>query len=154
MANLPSGAQSVIALDIRQWFGGQRQSLRSLYGGWGDRPLIDETVQQVEDMGLGRYAGLQGQVDGGEHGLLVMLENQSQDLDHLAIAARPLEQLLLQRLEGGRQFGEGSAVAQSTGFALDDRQIVPPVVNRLALPIMGAGKDPTMLTDDLALGDD
>ena len=31
-------------------------------------------------MCLGRRAGFQRQFDGGEHGLFVMLENQSQDL--------------------------------------------------------------------------
>ena len=40
-------------------------------------------------------AGLQRQFDGGEHGLLVVLENQGEDLDHLAVAARRLEHTLL-----------------------------------------------------------
>ena len=105
-------------------------------------------------MGLGRHAGLQRQLDGGEHGLLVMLEDQGQDLDHLAVAARRLEQMLLQGPEGGRHLGEGRAVPQSAGLALDDRQIMPPVIDRLALTIMGAGEDAAMLADDLPLGDD
>jgi hypothetical protein len=33
--------------------------------------------------------------DGGEHGLFVMLENQGQNLDHLAVAAGRLEHALL-----------------------------------------------------------
>ena len=52
-------------------------------------------------MGLGRDAGLQRQFDGGKHGLFVMLEDQGQDLDHLAVAARRLEHALLQSPEGG-----------------------------------------------------
>ena len=44
---------------------------------------------------LGRRAGLQRQFDGGEHGLFVMLENQGQNLDHLAVAAWRLEHALL-----------------------------------------------------------
>jgi hypothetical protein len=35
-------------------------------------------------MRLGRGPGLQREFDGGENGLLVMLENESQDVDHLA----------------------------------------------------------------------
>ena len=66
-------------------------------------------------------ASLQRQFDGGEHGLLVVLEDQRQDLDHLSVAARRLQHALLQRPEGRRQFGEGRAIAQSSGLALDDR---------------------------------
>jgi hypothetical protein len=44
---------------------------------------------------LGRRARLQSQFDGSEHGLLVMLEDESQNLDHLAVAARRLEHALL-----------------------------------------------------------
>ena len=42
-----------------------------------------------------RRAGFQRQFDGGKHGLLVLLENQGQDLDHLAVAAWRLEHALL-----------------------------------------------------------
>jgi hypothetical protein len=54
---------------------------------------------QVQDVRLGRRAGFQRQFDGGEHGLLVMLEDKGQDLDHLAVAARRLEHALLQGAE-------------------------------------------------------
>ena len=41
------------------------------------------------------------------------------------------------------------------GLALNDCQIVPPVVNRCcALPFVGAGKNAAMLAHDLPLGDD
>src|SRR3984885_6552670 len=86
-------------------------------------------------------AGLQRQFDGGEHGLFVMLEDESQNLDHLAVAARRLEHTLLQSPEGRRQFDERRAIAQGSGLALNDRQIVPPVVNRCcALPFVGGGE--------------
>jgi hypothetical protein len=82
-----------------------------------------------------------------------MLENQGQNLDHLAVAAWRLA--LLQGPEGRRQFGERRAIAQGSGLALNDRQIVPPVLNRCgALPFVGAGEDAPMLADDLALCDD
>ena len=94
-------------------------------------------------------------LDGREHGLLVVLENEGQNLDHLAVAARRLEHALLQGPEGRRQFGERRAVAQGSRLALDDRQIVPPVVDgRRALAFVGAGEDAGVLADDLPLGGD
>jgi hypothetical protein len=93
-------------------------------------------------MGLRRDAGLQRQFYGGKHGLFVMLEDQGQDLDHLAVAARRLEHALLQSPEGGRQFDERRAVTQGSRLALNNREIVPPVVNCCgALPFVGAGKN-------------
>src|SRR5580692_7679482 len=77
-------------------------------------------------MRLGWRASLQRQFDGSEHGLLVMLENESQNLDHLAVAARRLEHALLQGPEGEREFGERRAIAEGSRLALQDRQIVPP----------------------------
>ena len=78
-------------------FSGKNFSLSSSAGAETpiDRLPVDQAVQQVQDMGLGRGAGLQSQFDGGEHGLLVVLENQGEDLDHLAVAARRLEHTLL-----------------------------------------------------------
>ena len=60
-----------------------------------------------------------------------MLQNKRQDVDHLPIAARLLDQMLLERSESLRQFGEGSSVAQRARFALDDGEIVPPVIDCL-----------------------
>src|ERR1700722_3240330 len=65
-----------------------------------------------------------------------MLEDESQNLDHLAVAARRLKHALLQNSEGG---GE-RAVAKCTRFALNDRQIVPPIENgRRTLSLVRAG---------------
>src|ERR1700677_4752403 len=84
-----------------------------------------------------------------------MLENQGQSLDHLAVAARRLEHALLQGPEGRREFGERSAVAEGARLALNDRQIVPPVVSGgRTLALVGAGKNATMFADDLSLGGD
>src|SRR3984957_8330703 len=57
-------------------FSGKNFSLSSSAGAETpiDRLPVDQAVQQVQDMGLGRGAGLQSQFDGGEHGLLVVLE--------------------------------------------------------------------------------
>ncbi len=68
-------------------------------------------------MGLGRHAFGQGKFDRGQHRLLVVMQDQGQDIDHLAVAASPPQHLLLQALEGGWQFREGRPVAQSAGFA-------------------------------------
>ena len=56
-----------------------------------------------EDMGLGGRASLQRQRDGGERGRLVMLEDEGERLDHLAVAALCLDEALAEGAEGGRQ---------------------------------------------------
>ena len=74
--------------------------------------------------------GLESQLHRAEHGLLVVLEHQGEDLHHLPVAARAAQQMVLQRLKGLGQVGEGRAVAQGAGLALDDGQVVAPVVDR------------------------
>ena len=84
-----------------------------------------------------------------------MLENEGQNLDHLAVAARRLEHALLQSSEGEREFGEWRAIAQGSRLALQDRQIVPSIENgRRTLALVRAGKDSTVFADDLPFGDD
>src|ERR1700722_13675995 len=129
MARLPGLAQRIVAFDVGLRLGGERQSTRRLHDWWVDWLAVDEPVQQVENVGLGRRAGLQSQFDGSEHGLFVMLEDESQNLDHLAVASRRLEHALLQSPEGKREFGERRAIAQGSRLALQDRQIVPPIEN-------------------------
>ena len=101
MARLPGLAQGVVAFDVGLRLGGERQSIRRLHDGWVDWLAVNQPVQQVQNVRLGRHAGLQSQFDGSEHSLLVMLEDESQNLDDLAVAARRLEHALLQ--EPGRQ---------------------------------------------------
>ena len=111
----------------------------SIIHSWSvDRLAVDQAVQQVQHVSLRRDAGLQRRFDDSEHGLLVMLEDESQNLDHLAVAARGLKHALLQSSEGG---GERRAVPKCTRFALNDRQIAPPIENRrrtLSLVTAGA----------------
>src|ERR1700729_754182 len=84
-----------------------------------------------------------------------MLQNERQDLDHLAVAARRLEHPLLQSPEGGRQFDERRAVTPGSRLALNDCQIVSPVENGgRTLALVGAGKNAAMFADDLSLGGD
>ena len=69
-------------------------------------------MQQIEDVGLGRDAGLEGHVDSAQHDLFIMLEDQGQDLDHLAITAGLAQHMTLQLTEGARQFHEGRAIPE------------------------------------------
>ena len=56
----------------------------------------------------------------------------------------------LQGSEGVRKLSEGSAVAKRTGLALDDSQIVPPVIDGLPRSFMRPAEDALMLAYDLA----
>src|SRR5271156_1204397 len=155
MTRLPGPAQSVVAFNVGLWLGGQGQSLRRLYRRRVHGLSVDQPVEQVQNMRLGRRASLQRQFDGREHSLLVVLENQGQNLDHLAVAAWRLEHALLQSLEGRRKFGEGRAVTQGSGLALYDRQIMPPIKNGgRALALVRAGEDADVLAHDLPFGGD
>ncbi len=61
-------------------------------------------------MRLGRNAGFQCQLDGREElPPFVVLKHKCQDIDHLAITARLLEQVLLQGPEGFGKLGEEGA---------------------------------------------
>src|SRR5438309_6666379 len=110
MTRLPGFAQGVVALDVGLRLCAERQGVRRLHGWWVDWLAVDQPVQQVQNMRLRWRAGLQRQFDGSKHGLFVMLEDESQNLDHLAVAARRLEHALLQSPEGRREFGERGAV--------------------------------------------
>ena len=50
-------------------------------------------------MGLGRHPIGQGQLDRGQHRLLVMLQDQGEDIDHLPISAGSSQHLVLQSPE-------------------------------------------------------
>ena len=90
---------------------------------------------------IARHAGFQGQLDRGQHGLLVVVQHERQDLHHLPVAAGLLEQDGLQPSEALRQFTEGRAVPQRPGFALQHRQVVAPVVDGLTGGVMAPVDD-------------
>ncbi len=79
---------------------------------------VNEAKQQVQHMCLRRGRRTSVPIDGREHSLFVVLENERQDIDHLAVAAWFLEQVLLQRFEGYGKLGERCAIAKSAGLAL------------------------------------
>ena len=114
----PNLAQRVVALDVGVWFLGQAQGLRSTHDRRCDRLAVDQPVQEIEDVDLGRHAGRQRHVHCRQHDLLVMLQDEGQDLDLLPAAAMLPEQILLQSPDGLGQLIEGRAVAQSAGLAI------------------------------------
>jgi hypothetical protein len=72
-----------------------------------------------------------------------------------SVAARRLEHALLQGPEGRREFGERRAVAECARFALNDRQIVPPIEDgRRTLSLVRTSKDAAVFADNLSLTDD
>jgi hypothetical protein len=127
---LPLIAKGVIAFDIGNRLPCQPKGLRRI--DWRCRRgfAVRQPVQNVDDMGFGGNARFKRQFYGTQYRLLVMLKNESQDLDHLPITARALEKLSLQLPEGVRQLDKGCAIAQSPRFALDDGEIVPPIIDR------------------------
>ena len=45
---------------------------------------IDQPMQQVQHMGLGGHARSQGHFHSHQHGLFIVMQNQRQNVDHLA----------------------------------------------------------------------
>ena len=103
-------------------------------------------------MGLGGDPALQGQFHRAQHGLLVVLQHQGEDVHHLPVAPWTSQQFGLEPAERLRHLGKRRAVAQRPWLALDHRQVVPPVVDRAAGSVVGALSDPGVLADDMALG--
>src|SRR5271170_7365491 len=116
MTRLPDFAQGVVSLDIGPGFGGERQGVRRLYGWWVDWLSVDQPVQHIQNMGLGRRASLQCQFDGGEHGLFVMLENQSQDLDHLSVVPGVLSMRCCRARKAGGSSAKGAPLRRAPGL--------------------------------------
>src|SRR3546814_3781691 len=82
-----------------------------------------------------------------------MRQDQSQDLDHFPVTSRIAEQMPLQPLEVLGKLKERCSVAQGSRLALDDRQIMPPVIDRVPGAIMGSIDDAPMFAYELPLGD-
>ena len=100
-------------------------------------------------MGFGRNTGFERHFDSTEHRLLVMLQHKREDLDHLPVAALSPEQYGLQVAERLGHLDERRPIAQGTGFALVDRQIMTLVIDSLSRQ-MRPLDDPCMLAQDLA----
>ena len=104
--------------------------------GCGRRFAVDQPVQKVQDVRLCRRAVAQRQLDGAQHRLLIVVQNERQDLHHLPVAAGLLEKMLSVAPEGIRKVGERRAVTQGAGLALDHRQVVAPIIDGAAGQMM------------------
>jgi len=70
------------------------------------------------------------------------------------VTTRFAQHEILQLFEGRRELRKGSTVPQRTGLALEDRQVMAPVVNRAWWELVAALDHPHMLAQDLPLGGD
>ena len=56
---------------------------------------INQFAKQVQDMGFGRHARLQGHLHGAKDGVLIMVQNQGEGINHLAITALFAQHMIL-----------------------------------------------------------
>ena len=129
MALLPSLSQSIIAIDIGFRRRIQGQSLRRIDLWMVGLLPVNQPVQEVQDMRLGGHACVQRQFYGTQNGVFIMVQNQRQDIDHLAVSAFLAQHVVLQAAEGFGHLDERRAIAQGPGFALDDSKIVAPIID-------------------------
>ena len=157
------GPQAIIALDIRLWLTAQSECLWCVDVRPTDRLSVDQAVQKVQHVGFGCDALSQGHFHGDQHGLFIMLqaclrhdvmEDQRQDIDHLAITARLVQHEILQLLEGRKELRKGGTVPQGAGLALKDGQVISPIVDRPWWELMIALDHSHMLAQDLSFGSD
>lgn len=95
-------AQSIITFDIGLGFTPQGQRLRGIQRWTTDNLAIDQPVQEVQHVGLGRHALGQCQFHGGKHSLLIVLQDECEDINRLVVAAGLAEHMILQLLERKR----------------------------------------------------
>ena len=154
MARLPGPAQGILAFHISLRLGGQREGGRSQDRRRAQRGAIDQSVQQIEDVGLGRHAGLQGEFDSSS----TTCSSCWRTRDRISTISRSppgrLSRCCCKDRNAGGISAKGGAVAQGAGLALDHGQIMAPVIDGPAQAIVRARKHAAMLTDRLTLGDD
>ena len=126
MTHLP---QRVVAPDIGFGLLAKAEGLRGIDGRCRWRFAVNQAVQHVEHMGFGRNPILKGKLNSAKDSLFLMVQDKGEDLDHLFVTAKSLKQLGLQLAEGLGHLKEGCAIAQSARFALNNSQIVPPVID-------------------------
>ena len=79
------GTQTVVAFDVRLGLAAQGQRLWRIQWRHAHHLAVDQPVQQVQDMGLGRHALAQRKFHSDKHRLFVVLQDEGQDIDHLAV---------------------------------------------------------------------
>ena len=127
MARLPGFAQGVVAFDVGLRFGGERQSIRRLH-------LLVGRLACRRSIGAARseYASSSARQSPNASSTAVstaclglLLEDESQNLYHSAVAARRLLSMRCCRArKAGGSSDERRAIAQGCRLALNDRQIV------------------------------
>jgi hypothetical protein len=90
-----------------------------------------EPAQHVENMVGAHPPGLQRQLHGHQHVIERIQGDAHEHLGHHTIAARVAQQVRLQMLHGLGYGLEGGAVARNAGLALEQADVVPPVVQGL-----------------------
>lgn len=89
MAQLP---QRVVAADIGFGLLAEAQGLWSIYRGSRWSLPIDQAMQDIENMGFSCNPVLEGEFNSAQDSPFVMVQDKGQDLDHLPVSAKPLEQ--------------------------------------------------------------
>ena len=96
------GTQAVIAFDIGLGLAMQGQCLRRVQWWPANHLAVDQAVQQVQHMGFGRHALGQRQFHGGQHSLLIVVQDKGEDIDHLPVPAGLAQHVILQLPERRR----------------------------------------------------
>ena len=101
-------------------------------------------------MRLGGHACFQRQFYGTQNRVFIVVQNQGQDIHHLSVAAWFTQHVILQTAEGVGHLGERRTIAQGSGFALNDSQIVPPIIDHPAWFVVRPLNDAVMGANGLA----
>ena len=109
-------AQGVVAPDVSLRFVPQTERQWGIDYGTAGRLAIDQAVQDVEDMGLGGRPRIERQFDRAKHYLLIVLEHQREDLDHLPVTAGALEEMTLQPSERIGHLVNGAPLRSAPGL--------------------------------------
>ena len=95
MALLPCLPEVIVAVDI---------GLRSCFQGQGFRRIdlwkiglfaVEQSVEEVQDVRLGRYASFQRQLHGAQNSVFVVMQNQGQDIDHFPVTSLLAQHVIL-----------------------------------------------------------
>ena len=81
-------AQAVIAFNVCLWFMAQSKGLRRFDVRPAGRLSVDQSVQEVQHMGLCGDTLGQGHFHGDQHGLFIVMQDQRQDIDHPLVGRR------------------------------------------------------------------
>ena len=87
-------------------------------------------------MSLSWHTAIECKLDSAQDSLFIVMEDKRLYLRHLTITAGALEEMALQPPECIRHLGKGRAVTQRTRLALNDSEVVPPVIDCTSQQVM------------------